>query len=113
MLALAERTAASPEFVKSLQRFDSPGEEEEDYVDEESDVDAVYDEIDSARLIDEEVADLILQQPRNPLAQKPDAASDHDDHQVVGAKMERFTGHNFSSHTATTSWMNWDATTHV
>jgi len=110
MVALAERIAASPEFTKSLKRLDTPGEEDDD-VDEDNQVDkVVYDEIDSSRTIDEETTDLILQQPRNPLAYKPDAESDHDDHQVVGADMERYTGREFSSCTATNSWMDWDAT---
>jgi len=73
----------------------------------------VYDEIDSSRMIDEETMDLILQQPGHPLAHKPDAESDHDDHQVVGANMERYTGCEFSSCTATNSWMDWDATSHM
>jgi len=55
----------------------------------------VYDEIDSSRMIDEETMDLILQQSGHPLAHKPDANSDHDDHQVVGANMERYTGREF------------------
>ena len=114
IVALAERAAASPDFAKSLQWPDAPGEGEGDYIDEDNQGDeVVYDEIDSSRTIDEETLDLILQQSRHPLAHEPDADSDHNDHQIVGANMERYTGHEFSSHTATNSWMDWDASSHT
>ena len=96
--ALKEQIAASPEFAKSLQWPDAPGEEEDGSVDEGSHVDGVvYNEIDSLKMIDEETMDLILQQPVHPLVHKPDADSDHDDDQVVRPNIERYTGHEFSS----------------
>ena len=73
----------------------------------------MYDEVDSSRMIEEEVADLILQEPGHLLRDKPDAESDYDDHQVVGEHMGEFTGHEFSSCAATNSWMDWDATSHI
>ena len=57
----------------------------------------VYNEIDSSKMVDEETMDLILQQPVHPLVHRPDAGSDHDDDQVVGPNIERYTGHEFSS----------------
>jgi hypothetical protein len=71
----------------------------------------VYDEIDSSRTIDE-VEALILQKPGH-LEGEPGAESNHGDVHIVGAHVERYTGYEFSSCTATSWWMAWDATSHM
>lgn len=112
--ALAERIAASPVFAKSLQRPEAYREGEDEQPEEDEQVDAVvYDEIDSSRMIDEEITNLVLQEPGHLLADQPDAESDNEDHQVIGENMGRFTGQEFSSRAATNSWMDWDATSHM
>ena len=106
---LAERIAASPEFAKNLQQPETMGKEGGEELDEGVEMDGVvYDEIDSSRTIEEEVAGVILQKAGPPLS-KPDAESDDGDMHVVGAHMERFTGREFSSRGATSLWMEWDA----
>ena len=70
-----------------------------------------YDEIDSSRTVDEEVEAFILQETTNPSVSQLDAGLDHDVH-IIGAHVERYTGHEFPSHTYTTEWMAWDAASH-
>ena len=111
--ALAERIAASPEFAKSLQRPETVGTEDNEELDEDDPMgEVVYDGIDSSRMVDEEVEALILQKPRHMLIDQPDAESGSDDVHIVGAHMERYTGHEFSSRVATDWWM-WDAVSHI
>ena len=64
-------------------------------------------------MINEEVEGLVLQKPRDLLMDQSDAESDHGDMHVVGAHMEKYTGHEFSSHRATNWWMEWDAASHM
>ena len=59
-------------------------------------VDVTYDEIDSSRMINEEVGTLVLQEPRH-LTGEQDAESDDGDMHIVGENVERYTGHQFSS----------------
>ena len=106
--ALTDRISASTEFAKSLRRPETTGVEDSEELDEDDQGDeVVYDEIDSSKLIDEEVGALILQNPRNITMDKPD--SDGDDVQIVGTNVERYTGYEFSSRGATNLWMEWDA----
>ena len=110
---LAERIAASPEFERSLQRPGTIGEEDDDEFDEDDPmVDVTYDEIDSSRMINEEVGTLVLQEPGHLMGEQ-DAKSDDGDMHIVGENVERYTGHQFSSRAATTWWMEWDAMSHV
>ena len=115
---LKKRIAASPEFAKSLQRPETIGveDEEEEEIDEDDPMDegiVLYDGIDSSRMIDEEVEALILQEPRHLLMDQADAEPDDNDVHVVGAYVERYTGHEFSSRAATNWWMEWDAVSHM
>lgn len=111
---LAERTAASPEFAKNLQRPEIMEAEDDEELDEDDPMDEVtYDEIDSSRMIDQEVEALILQKPEHLLIGKPGAESDHGDVHIVGTHVERYTGLEFSSHAATSWWMEWDAMSHM
>ena len=71
-----------------------------------------YDEIDSSRTVDEEVGAFILQETNNPSVSQRDAELDHDDVHIIGTHVERYTGHEFPSHTYTSEWMAWDATSH-
>ena len=92
------------------------GEEGDEELDDGDEVGVVvYDEIDSSKMINEEVEDLMLQEPRGLLMDNPDTNSDCDDLRIVGKNLERYTGHNFSSHMATNlwPWMEWDATSHT
>ena len=84
--------------------------DEDDLMDEDT---VLYDGVDSSRTIDEEVEALMLQEPRHLLMDQTNAESDHDDVQIVGTHIERYTGHEFSSHAATNWWMEWDAVSHV
>ena len=114
--ALVERIKASPEFAKSLQRPETMRVEEGEEIDEHDSMskDAVpYDEIDSSRTIGEEVEALILQEPNHLPMDQIDAGSDHDDVHIIGINVDRYTGHEFSSCTATSGWMEWDATSHI
>jgi hypothetical protein len=78
------------------------------------DEDAVlYDDIDSSRTIDEEVENLILQEPSHLLTGQIDAETDPDDVHIIGTYVERYTGREFSSCAATSEWMEWDATSHM
>jgi len=111
---LAERVAASPEFAKTLQRPETIVAEDDEELDEDDPMDEVtYDEIDSSKMIDEEVEALILQKPRQLPMGEPDAESDHGDVHIVGANVDRYTGHQFSSRGATGWWMDWDAMSHM
>ena len=111
--ALAERIAASPEFAKSLQRPVTVGTEDNEELEEDDSMgEVMYDEIDSSRMLDEEVEALILQKPRHTLMDQTDVESGSDDVHIVGAHMERYTGHEFSSCIATNWWM-WDAVSHI
>lgn len=88
--------------------------ESEEEVDEDGSMDGRevgYDEIDSSKTIEEETADLILQGPTNLTDQRK--ARPDDDVHIIGSHVERYTGHFFSSHTATNEWMAWDATSSV
>ena len=64
-------------------------------------------------MINEEVEDLVLQEPRDLLMDQSDIESDHGDMHVVGAHMDIYTGHIFSSHRATNWWIEWDAVSHL
>ena len=109
---LAEQIAASPEFERSFQRPGTIGEEDDDEFDEDDPmVDVTYDEIDSSRMINE-VGTLVLQEPGHLMGEQ-NAKSDDGDIHIVGENVERYTGHQFSSHAATTWWMEWDAMPHV
>ena len=113
--ALTERLAASPEFAKSLQRPETTGVEEEE-VDEDDPMDegaVLCDEIDSSKMIDEEVEALILQEPTHLPMNQVDIESDYNDVQIVGPHVEKYTGCEFSSRAATNWWMEWDATSHI
>lgn len=114
--ALADRIEASSEFSKSLQRPETTGVEDEEESDEDDpmgeDV-VLYDEIDSSRSIDEEVETLMLQNPNHTVTNQAGAESDHDDVQIVGTHVERYTGHKFSPHVATGGWIEWDASSHM
>ena len=72
-----------------------------------------YDEIDSSRMIDEEVGALILQEPSHLPMSQDDAGSDHDDVHIIGTYVERYTGHEFSSYAANSEWMEWNAMSHM
>lgn len=111
---LAKRIAASPEFAKTLQRPETmQAEDDEDELDENDPMDEVtYDEIDSSRMVDEEVEALILQKPGHLLMGEQGSESDNEDI-IVGAHMEKYTGHEFSSRTATNWWVEWDAMSHM
>lgn len=71
-----------------------------------------FDEIDSSKTIEEETGDLILQGPNN-LTDQREAMPEDDDLRIIGSHVERYTGRNFSSCTATNEWMSWDATSSV
>ena len=72
-----------------------------------------YDEIDSSKTINEEVEALILQELSHLPMGQINAGPDHDDVHIIGISMDRYTGHQFSSSTVTSEWMEWDATSHM
>jgi hypothetical protein len=114
--ALKDRIATSPEFAKNLQRPDVAGvQEDEEFNDDAQGDVVVHDGIDSSKMINEEVEDLILQEPGHLLVDNPDTTSDDDDLHIVGKNLEKYTGHDFSSRMATGSWpwIEWDATSHT
>jgi hypothetical protein len=110
-LALAERIKASPDFLKSLQRPETGEAEDEESFDEEfmDENEVEYDEIDSSKTIDEEVEDLILQKSDNLPTYHMNTDSAAEEAHILGAHMERYTGHEFTARTATNDWMAWDA----
>jgi hypothetical protein len=73
----------------------------------------VYDEINSSRMIDEEIEALILQKPGGPTKDQPDSDSDDGDVNAVGTHVEKYTGCKLSPHKATNWWMEWDAASHM
>ncbi len=114
--ALQDRIAASPEFSRSLQCPATTGVEDEEESSEDGSMgqDAVlYDEVDSSRTIDEEVEALMLQRSSHLVTDQANAESDHDDVCIVGAHVERYTGHVLPSHAVNGEWMEWDATSHM
>ena len=64
--ALAKQIADSSEFAASLQQPEIIGEEDNEESDGDNTNAVVYNEIDSSRMINEEVEALILQQPGGP-----------------------------------------------
>ena len=58
-----------------------------------------YDETDSSKTLDEEIADLMT---------RP-GVDDPSDEVCVGTDLEQFIWHEFSAQTATTAWVKWDA----
>lgn len=81
------------------------GEDESEDVGEKA---VLYDEVDSSRTIEEVVGGFIMQKPGSLPIGQAETESDHDVH-IIGACLERFTDHEFSSCTATNAWMEWDA----
>ena len=73
----------------------------------------MYDEIDSSRMINEEVETLLLQTPGVPTKDQPDPDSDNGDVHAVGTHMEKYTGCKLSPHNAVDWWVEWDAASHV
>jgi hypothetical protein len=62
--ALKDQIAASPEFAKNLQQPDVAGVQEDEELNDNAQGDVVvHDGIDSSKMINEEVEDLILQEP--------------------------------------------------
>jgi hypothetical protein len=107
--ALAEQTAASPGFVKSL-NWPETGSEEV-VVGEE----VLYDEVDSSRTVEVEVGALILREPSHIIGDwesRPVDDNDDDVH-IIGPFMGKYTGCDFSSCTATNEWMEWDVASNV
>ena len=97
----------------NIQQPRTIGEEDDDQFDEDDPmVDVTYYEIDSSRMINEEVGTLVLQEPGHLMGEQ-DAKLDDGDMHIVGENIERYTGHQFSSCAATTWWMEWDAMSHV
>jgi len=87
---------------------DDEADEEDGQVDE-----VICDDIDSSRMLNEEVEMVILQEPRHIHVGQPDIEPGHDDAHIVGSHMEVYTGHQFSSCAATNLWIEWDAESHV
>jgi hypothetical protein len=71
-----------------------------------------YNEIDSSKMIDEEVEALILEKPNHLFKGQAGVELDHDDVAIVGVHVERYTGYDVSPYIATGEWMEWDATSH-
>ena len=87
--------------------------EDEEKVDEDRSMDGRevgFYEIDSSKTIEEETGDLILQRPTNLTDQREAGLDNDDDDVIIGAHVERYTGHCFLSRMATNEWMAWDAT---
>ena len=75
----------------------------EEEVDEDDPMDegaVLCDEIDSSKMIDE-VEALILQEPTHLPMDQVDTGSDHNDVQIVGSHIEKYTRCEFSSQAAT------------
>jgi hypothetical protein len=56
---------------------------------------------------------LNLQKPGHLHLGQIDVGSDHDDVHIIGTYVSRYTGHEFTSCTATSDWMKWDAPYHM
>ena len=99
--ALAERIKNSQDFSDTLFRAEPMGVEDNEAIangdQEESTVE--YDEIDSSKTLDEEIADLMT----------IPGVGDPSEEVCVGTDLEQFIGHEFSARAATTAWMKWDA----
>jgi hypothetical protein len=94
-----DQTTASPEFAKNLQQPDVAGVQEDEELNDDAQGDVVvHDGIDSSKMINEEVEDLILQELGHLLVDNPDTTSDNDDLHIVGKNLEKYTGHDFSPH---------------
>ena len=93
---------------------ETTGVEEEVDEDDPMDEGAVLcDEIDSSKMIDEEVEALILQEPTHLPMDQVDTESDHNDVQIVGPHIEKYTRCEFPSQAATNWWMERDAISHI
>ena len=89
------------------------GEEDDEELVRDNSDEVVYDEIDSSRMINEEVEALILQKPGGPTRDQPGSDSDDGDVHAVGTHVERHTGCKLSPHKAADWWVEWDAASHV
>jgi len=83
-------------------------------VDDDDEADGViYDEIDSLKMVNEEVEALMLQDSSHSLVDQLDVEPDHGDVHIIGSHVERYTGQEFSSCAATNWWVEWDAAPHT
>jgi len=101
MKALSEWMKNSKDFTDTLSRVGPIGveEEEEEVTGDGSEKAIEYDEIDSSKTVEEEIADLMAGGAVNDL---------EEDEVCVGTNLEQYIGYEFSSQTATNSWMKWD-----
>jgi hypothetical protein len=99
--ALAERIKNSKEFSNTIYRVEPMGVEGDEVIaDEDQEGSTIgYDEIDSSKTLDEEIADLMTVPGKD----------DEPEEVCVGTDLEQFVGHQFSAQTATAAWMKWDA----
>jgi hypothetical protein len=93
---------SSQEFTDTLYESETVGtaEEEEELSDVQEDDSIIYDEIDSSKTLDEEIANFMVM----GTADEPS----EEDEVCVGTDLLQFIGHEFSMVNATTSWMKWD-----
>jgi len=102
--ALLERMKNSKDFTDTLSRTGTIGteeeEEEEEWVTNNGSKVIEYDEIDSSKTVEEEIADLMAGGAVDDLVE--------DDEVCVGTNLEQYIGYEFSSQTATNAWMKWD-----
>jgi len=92
------------EFVDTLSQSGPVGTEEDDEVTEDDEKEVVeYDEIDSSKTVQEEIADFMAKGSVDG-----QLGEEEEEEVCVGTNLEQYIGHEFSSQAATNAWMKWD-----
>ena len=124
--ALEKRIKDSGDFAKTLSQMEPIGIEGDEEVEDGNQEGTVvnYDEIDSSKTLEEEIADLMtsggVEEVADPMAidaeeeiadpMTTDVVDNplDEDEVCVGTNLEEFVGYEFSTRAATTVWMKWD-----
>jgi len=97
------------DFTDTLSQSAPVGMEEDDEVtDGDDEVVVEYDEIDSSKTLEEEIADFMAQGTVDGPLGGPLGGDEEE--VCVGTNLEQYIGYEFSSQTATNAWMKWDST---
>ena len=94
----------SKDFTNSLSQLGSLGIEEDEFADGGHEGVIEYDDIDSSKTVEEEIADFMAKGTVDGSLGK-----DEDEDEVcVGTDLEQYIGYECSSQAATDAWMKWD-----
>ena len=94
----------SKDFTDTLSQLGSLGTEEDEFADSGNEGAIEYDDIDSSKTVEEEIADLMA---KDTVDGSLDEDEDEDE-VCVGTDLEQYIGYEFSSQAATNAWMKWD-----